>query len=445
MMTVRFLSCVVAVIVASITDEVKAQAVVDDCASLESELIEDVRSLGVDSKDKLFDTIERLNSRGDGANQCTNSEWRLNYGHLSYYKIGDGTPTGPGCTDLPYVSIPWPYDTNDKGVDNVNYPEAHVTEGTCDGFVLTCTPEPIKTKYSYSRPTNTCPRVYCVTDADPLVAGEYWEDISNFVQDQVPRYIKGEIDYSKYEECRFPKSPSAAPITSSPTTASPSDAPTKKPTTSEPTIAPADPPTMNPTLVPKTSNPTSYPTYYPTNTLNDPTFPPVAEGSQIDCPEDLSLIRSTGVTPLPKNFVQVVDQQKETVTVALHQTLSASVGTSLDHVFLYYQESEFDNKCYGWDDVEANARTPFATIEIVCNVLTPYAMLEICVADDASKAVLSVDDTAEIPQCCHAPPEVPPSVICHVFEISCVSECMEGQSGVGRRRRRRLMRGLAQK
>jgi len=34
------------------------------------------------------------------------------------------------------------------------------------------------------------------------VAGEYWEDLSNFVQDQVPRYIKGAIDTTAYLDCR---------------------------------------------------------------------------------------------------------------------------------------------------------------------------------------------------------------------------------------------------
>jgi choice-of-anchor A domain-containing protein len=177
-----------------------------DCDSLEEELISDVRQMGVDSKNKLFDTIERLQSRLNGAKQCTDSEWRLNVGHLSYYKIGDGTPTGIGCENLPFTGMTWPYDTNDKGVDHKNYPYATVTEGTCDGWALTCTPESIKEKYSYDRPTNLCPRVYCVKDADPLVSGEYWEDISNFVQDQVPRYIKGKVNYSKYQQCRFPTS-----------------------------------------------------------------------------------------------------------------------------------------------------------------------------------------------------------------------------------------------
>lgn len=201
----------------------------NDCSSLESEVISDVIALGKDSKNRLFDTIERLESRNQGARECTTSEWRINFGHLSYYKIGDGTPDGVGCQELPSTRIVWPYDTNDKGVDHVTYPAATVREGMCgSGLVLEyCTPEPIKDRYSYDRPTNTCPRVYCVTDADPLVAGEYWEDISNFVQDQVPRYIKGAIDTRPYEECRIPPTtapvPAPTPRTDTPTWPDPED------------------------------------------------------------------------------------------------------------------------------------------------------------------------------------------------------------------------------
>ena len=179
-----------------------------DCSQLESDVIQDVIALGKDSKNKLFDTIERLQSRLNGAKQCTDSEWRINYGHLSYYKIGDGTPEGVGCRETPFTGMDWPYDTNDKGVNHKDYPAATVREGTCgSGLVLQCTPEPIPAKYSYDRPTNPCPRVYCVTAADPLVAGEYWEDISNFVQDQVPRYIKGAIDTN--QKCLIPPPPPA--------------------------------------------------------------------------------------------------------------------------------------------------------------------------------------------------------------------------------------------
>ena len=127
-----------------------------DCSQLETDVIQDVIALGQDSKNKLFDTIERLQSRLNGAKQCTDSEWRINYGHLSYYKIGDGTPEGVGCRETPFTGMDWPWDTNDKGVNHQDYPAATVREGTCgSGLVLQCTPEPIPAKYSYDRPTNT--------------------------------------------------------------------------------------------------------------------------------------------------------------------------------------------------------------------------------------------------------------------------------------------------
>ena len=135
-----------------------------DCSIFETTIIAEVLALGQDSKNQLFDTIERLQSRLHGEKQCTDSEWRINYGHLSYYKIGDETPDGVGCHDVPLMGLDvtgmdWPYDTNDKGVNHQEFPTATVRKGMCNsgipGMVLECTPEPIQAKYSYDRPTNT--------------------------------------------------------------------------------------------------------------------------------------------------------------------------------------------------------------------------------------------------------------------------------------------------
>jgi hypothetical protein len=61
----------------------------------------------------------------------------------------------------------------------------------------------------------------------------------------------------------------------------------------------------------------------------------------------------------------------------------------------------------------------YDTITIQCNVMSPYAYLEICVADDIEHGLLSGDDNAEVPKCCHPtfPPETP--VVCYSVEISC--------------------------
>ena len=145
-------------------DDAIKKTTTEDCMILETNIIADVLALGQDSKNQLFDTIERLQSRLHGEKQCTDSEWRINYGHLSYYKIGDGSPDGVGCHDLPLMGLDvtgmeWPYDTNDKGVNHQDFPAATVRKGMCNsgipGMVLQCTPEPIQAKYSYDRPTNT--------------------------------------------------------------------------------------------------------------------------------------------------------------------------------------------------------------------------------------------------------------------------------------------------
>ena len=53
------------------------------------------------------------------------------------------------------------------------------------------------------------------------------------------------------------------------------------------------------------------------------------------------------------------------------------------------------------------------------------AIMEICVADDLKKNILTKQDNADIRQCCDPPPDLLPGVACYYVKINCVSECIE--------------------
>merc|ERR1712194_933798 len=111
------------------------------------------------------------------------------------------------------------------------------------------------------------------------------------------------------------------------------------------------------------------------------------------CPDDITLVVTNGVTEWPttenKPVVEIIRQETSTVTVGLNQAWTSG-QQSIDAIFYCYEE----------EDVASNAM--FDTITIQCNVLSPYAHLQVCVVDDANKGILGATDDATIPKCCHS-------------------------------------------
>jgi len=94
---------------------------------------------------------------------------------------------------------------------------------------------------------------------------------------------------------------------------------------------------------------------------------------------------------------------------------------SIDNIYYQYQTSAFSNKCFEKDDFYNEDSVTF-TIE--CTQTSKIALLELWVADDITKGVLSEGDNAIIPDCCY--PTVPEGtpVTKYVIEIQC-AECPE--------------------
>merc|ERR1712194_356173 len=206
--------------------------------------------------------------------------------------------------------------------------------------------------------------------------------------------------------------PTAEPtneLTVAPTTKEPTDTPTLAPTaepTDAPTVAPpTKEPTDTPTTAATTTAPTTNPTFHPTAITEPPIVTNGADDDTTDdtfllpfCPDDITLVVTNGVTewPTPENkpVVEIIRQETSTVTVGLNQAWTSG-QQSIDAIFYSYKESIWSEKCYEEEEVASNAM--FDTITIQCNVLSPYAHLQICVVDDADKGILGATDDATFP------------------------------------------------
>ena len=135
--------------------------------------------------------------------------------------------------------------------------------------------------------------------------------------------------------------------------------------------------------------------------------------------DDILLIKHDGVTTFPADAVRIISRDTTTVTVALQQSFTAS---SIDYMFYQYQVNVFDQKCYEEENVEGG---DYIEITIECINTSQIGLLEFWVADDITNGVLSENDNAIIPKCCH--PDFPKGtpVTKYFIEIKCVTECPE--------------------
>jgi hypothetical protein len=176
------------------------------------------------------------------------------------------------------------------------------------------------------------------------------------------------------------------------------------------TDEPSSSPTSSPTFT--TNKPTSSPTSSPTIATVEPTS---------KCPGDILLVSQKGVTELPSGSVEIVSQDSATVTVSVTQSFTSSNST-IDQVYYQYKPDVWDVKCFEEDGL--NGGDSFE-ITIECTRTTRIASLELWIADDISKNVLSDLDQAVIPDCCYpSTPENTP-VSKYLIEIKCKTECPE--------------------
>jgi hypothetical protein len=162
----------------------------------------------------------------------------------------------------------------------------------------------------------------------------------------------------------------------------------------------------------------------------------LGENTGGSCPDDVKLVKQHGITSFPEDTtpaVKISSQDTSTVTVQLQQAWTSS--TMIDYIFYEYKEDKFNSKCYEKSEVKFGE--VYDTITIQCNIMTPIAFLQICVADNITKEFLQLEDNGTIPKCCHSEqPEIP--AVCYDLQINCEPECTENASAS---RRRNLVRG----
>merc|ERR1712224_1072140 len=85
-----------------------------------------------------------------------------------------------------------------------------------------------------------------------------------------------------------------------------------------------------------------------------------------------------------------------------------------------YKDSLYSRQCY--EETNVDSRKVYAEeVTIQCNIMTPYAYLEICLVDDAGKNFLhESQDDAEIPKCCHHDPDdsINESTVCYNLKLA---------------------------
>ncbi len=172
----------------------------------------------------------------------------------------------------------------------------------------------------------------------------------------------------------------------------------------------------------------------PTNT-DSPTAAPtegVERGPRVDegCPEDVKLIKTFGETRMDvSGAVQIVEQNKETVTVKLTNTWADS-SSDIDQIFYQYYEDDMSRHCHNNSTVRGGET--YNEITIQCASSSPFAMLKVCVSDD--EAIMPGDDAA-IPKCCKQ--ETSAQTVCYELSINCETECVAADERV------RSLRGMA--
>jgi hypothetical protein len=169
---------------------------------------------------------------------------------------------------------------------------------------------------------------------------------------------------------------------------------------------------------------TDSPTAAPTEGVDR--SPKVDEG----CPEDIKLVKTFGETSMDlSGAVQIVEQNKETVTVKLTNTWTDS-SSDINQISTQYYETDLVRHCHNNSTVRGGET--YNEITIQCAASAPFAMLKVCVSDD--EAVMPGDNAA-IPRCCQK--ETSDPTVCYELKINCETQCVQADERV------RALRGTA--
>jgi len=331
----------------------------------------------------------------------------------------------PDCAEIVFHSTTKGFDSDNPGIQGKGVED--LTKKQMDRSVLLWYKETACFSISYHH--------YC-PNAEP-------RDKKN----NCKQYQGGNFQFAGYSQiltentvCPGTKAPTDAPLTDEPTE-SPTEEPTDAPLTDEPTDSPTKGPTESPTKEP-TESPTKkvltkVDTLEPTGSFNAaPPVPPTEVPTEApECPSKIEVLKTHGELDIGiAGAIEIVktnydsDNPKDTtVTVALTNNWNAQI----EKIYYQYKKDHFNEKCY--NSTEVNIGETYSEITIQCHVTQPYATFELCLGDDKEGSIFTNEDSATVPQCCHAKEHT--FSACFNLYIWCTDECPAKEESVNRNRR----------
>jgi len=164
----------------------------------------------------------------------------------------------------------------------------------------------------------------------------------------------------------------------------------------------------------ETGEPTPSPTISPA-----PSPAPSVPIPHGDCPADIELLDNVGETVYPQIPIEIVNQNKESVTFRVFNTFVDTVSS----VYTQFHElSSGDTECFEDTNVE---RADYKEYTAYCMRHVPISIVDIWVVDDS---FVNGTDDAEVPICCHPPDNHVTPTVQYTFKLRCVTECPEPTS-----------------
>ena len=136
---------------------------------------------------------------------------------------------------------------------------------------------------------------------------------------------------------------------------------------------------------------------------------------QPEYPGDILLIRHEGVTDYPAGAVSIIIRDTTSITVALTQTYT-SPSSNIDKLYYQFKTKVFDKNCYEEGNLYGEDDS-LDEITIDCRRHSKIAVLEVWMAYDISKGMLSGGDYTIIHNCCYPTFYIIPLIIKNVTTI----------------------------
>lgn len=134
-----------------------------------------------------------------------------------------------------------------------------------------------------------------------------------------------------------------------------------------------------------------------------------------ECPEDVELVESVGVTEYEVAPIRVLDQNTSTVTF----TIDNFLGVELDDMFIQYHFTAVgDTTCENEKTVSACGSN--TTYTAFCMSRTPVTIVDLWISDSH----LDISNSGTVPRCCH-PDESDVPVVQYSFLIHCETQCAD--------------------